>query len=154
MGGFLTAVSLWWMYFERADETTINQALRSGRMALLRSYVYGYSHVLAFMGIVATGVGIQFAIEAAAGHDFVAEARAVLCGGVAIFLAGVTTLQWALPSSLPRGVIAARSLLAVLALGLVPLSAGLSPVVVVLVLSLSLVALNYFDGIPLPDTPA
>ncbi|MEO1354130.1 MAG: low temperature requirement protein A, partial [Cyanobacteria bacterium J06635_15] len=37
MGGFVTAVSLWWMYFERADESVINWALRGGRLALLRS---------------------------------------------------------------------------------------------------------------------
>ncbi|NEP20280.1 MAG: low temperature requirement protein A, partial [Leptolyngbya sp. SIO4C1] len=148
IAGFLTAVSLWWMYFERADESTINQALRGGKQALLRSYIYGYSHVLAFMGIVATGVGIQFAIEAAAGHAFLAEARTVLCGGAAVFLVGVTTLQWASPSSLPGRVIGARLALAALVLGLIPLS-GMSPPVTVALLSLSLVALNHFDGVAL-----
>ncbi|MEO0457673.1 MAG: low temperature requirement protein A [Cyanobacteria bacterium P01_A01_bin.114] len=152
MGGFLTAVSLWWMYFERADESTINRALRGGKRALLRSYVYGYSHVFAFMGIVATGVGIQFAIEAAAGHSFGAEARTVLCGGIAIFLVGVTLLQWASPSSLPKNAIGLRSLLTLIALGLIPLGAGLPPVVLVLGLGLSLVALNRLDGIPLATT--
>ena len=149
MGGFLTAVSLWWMYFERADDSTINWALRGGKRALLRSYIYGYSHVLAFMGIVATGVGIQFAIEAAAGHGFIVEARTVLCGGVALFLIGVTTLQWAAPCSLPQRVIVARSLLALLALCLIPLGAVIAPWGIVLLLSLSLTALNRFDGIPL-----
>ena len=147
VGGFLTAVSLWWMYFERADESTINQALRGGKLALLRSYLYGYSHILAFMGIVATGVGIQFAIEAVSSGDFGAEARTVLCGGVAIFLVGVTALQWATPQSLPRGVVGARLLLAALALSMIPL--GVSPLEIVLVLSLSLVSLNRFDNIPL-----
>ncbi|MEM6433306.1 MAG: low temperature requirement protein A [Cyanobacteria bacterium P01_D01_bin.115] len=146
-GGFLTAVSLWWMYFERADESTINQALRGGKLALLRAYVYGYSHILAFMGIVATGVGIQLAIEAVSSGDFGAEARTVLCGGVAIFLIGVTALQWATPQSLPGGVVGARLVLAALALSLIPL--GVSPLEIVLVLSLSLVSLNRFDNIPL-----
>lgn len=150
MGGFLIAVSLWWMYFERVDESTINQALRGGRMALLRSYIYGYSHLFGFMGIVATGVGIQFAIEAASGGDFIAQARAVLCGGIAIFLIGVTTLQWASPNSLPNRVILARLGLALLALSLIPLGTVLSPLVMVVLLSLSLVALNRFDGISLP----
>ncbi|MDJ0600640.1 MAG: low temperature requirement protein A [Crocosphaera sp.] len=152
MGGFLTAVSLWWMYFERADESTIHQALRGGKLALLRSYIYGYSHVLAFMGIVATGVGIQFAIEAASGQAFMAEARTILCGGITLFLIGVTTLQWASPNSLPKGVIKARSLLALLAFCLIPLGSGLSPLSLVLLLSLSLVALNRFDGISLPTS--
>lgn len=146
--GFLTAISLWWMYFERSDESTIDQALRGGKRALLKSYVYGYSHVFAFMGIVATGVGVQFAIEAASGEAFVTEVRAVLCGGIAVFLVGVTTLQWASPNSLPRRVVAMRLLLALFSLCLIPLGAVLSPVMVVGVLSLLLVAINKFDGVP------
>ena len=152
MGGFLTAVSLWWMYFERADESAINKALRGGRRALLRSYVYGYSHVLAFMGIVATGVGIQFAIEAAAGHTFIAEARTVLCGGITLYLIGVTLLQWASPSSLPKAVISMRAVLALGSLCLIPLGAVMSPIAVVLILGLSLTALNHFDGLPLSSS--
>lgn len=150
MGGFLTAISLWWMYFERADESTIDQALRGGKRVLLRSYIYGYSHVLAFMGIVATGVGIQFAIEAASGPAFSAEARTVLCGGITLFLIGVSTLQWASPNSLPGRAILVRSLLAGLSLCLIPVGSGISPMIIVLLLSMLLVALNRFDGIALP----
>ncbi|MEL6814640.1 MAG: low temperature requirement protein A [Cyanobacteria bacterium J06598_3] len=148
-GGFITAVSLWWMYFERADESTINWALRGGKLALFRSYVYGYSHVLAFMGIVATGVGIQFAIEAASGAVFSAPMRTALCGGIAVFLAGVTTLQWASPRSLPRRVIFMRSLCSFIALCLIPFGAVLSPFSLVVLLASSLVLLNKFDGIPI-----
>ncbi|MEM6518387.1 MAG: low temperature requirement protein A [Cyanobacteria bacterium P01_C01_bin.70] len=149
ISGFFAAVGLWWMYFERADESTINWALRSGRWALLRSYIYGYSHLLAFMGIVATGVGVQFAIEAASGGNWGIEVRTVLCGGLAVFLLGVTALQWAAPACLPRRVVVMRSLLALLALSLIPLTAGIAPFATVLILSLALVALNAFDGIPL-----
>lgn len=147
ISGFLMAVSLWWMYFERADESTINRALRGGRLALFRAYIYGYSHVLAFMGIVATGVGVQFAIEATLEHGFVAEQRTVLCGGIALFLIGVTLLQWASPCSLPRRVIVARGGLAVLTLGALLLS--LSPLVIVITLTTLLITLNVWDGVPI-----
>ncbi len=148
VGGFLTAVSLWWMYFERSDDSTINWALRGGRLALLRSYIYGYSHLFVFMGIVATGVGIQLAIETA-GNPFSIQARTILCSGIGIFLLGVTALQWASPSCLPRGVIGARLLLALLVLFLIPLGANVVPSGIVLLLGLLLIALNHFDGIPL-----
>lgn len=147
VGGFLLAVSLWWMYFERADETTINRALQGGKWDLLKSYIYGYSHLLVFMGIVATGIGTQFAIEAASGQSFGLEERTVLCGGLALFLIGVTALQWASPRSLPTKVIGMRSLLALVALGCIP--AGLSPSITVLLFSVSFVAMNALDGIPL-----
>lgn len=148
-GGFLTAVSLWWMYFERIEETTINQALRGGKMALFRSYIYGYSHVFAFMGIVATGVGIQFAIEAALGEVFSTPMRTALCGGIAVFLAGVTTLQWASPSCLPNRVVWMRSFLGLFSLCLIPLGTLLSPILIVGLLTILLVATNKFDGIPI-----
>ena len=145
-GGFAIALSLWWMYFERVDETVINQALQGGKQALLRSYIYGYSHVLTFMGIVATGVGIQFAIEATAGETFSLPMHVVLCGGVATFLAGTTTLQWASPSSLPKRVLVMRSLLALFTLCLIPLNA---PLITVLLLSTLLISINKFDGVPI-----
>ncbi|MEM8542622.1 MAG: low temperature requirement protein A [Cyanobacteria bacterium P01_H01_bin.119] len=147
--GFLTAISLWWMYFERSGESIIDWALRGGRQALLRSYIYGYSHILVFMGIVATGVGIQFAIESVASGQFPIEVRVVLCGGVAVFLIGVTFLQWATPQSLPKRVITARLLLAAIALGLIPLGAVVSPVAIVIIIGVSLTALNRLDRIPL-----
>ncbi|MEM9769265.1 MAG: low temperature requirement protein A, partial [Cyanobacteria bacterium P01_D01_bin.71] len=77
------------------------------------------------------------------------EVRTVLCGGLAVFLLGVTALQWAAPACLPRRVVVMRSLLALLALSLIPLTASIAPFATVLILSLALVALNAFDGIPL-----
>ncbi|MGB7085690.1 MAG: low temperature requirement protein A [Phormidesmis sp.] len=145
IGGFLIAVSLWWMYFERANESTINQALRGGRAALLRSFFYGYSHVLAFMGIAATSVGIQIAIEATADHVFTAEAQTILCGGIAIFLIGVTTLQWASPQSLPQRTIAIRLSLALCLLCFIFLGTRLPAVAVVLTLGAVLISLNWID---------
>ncbi|MEM0981699.1 MAG: low temperature requirement protein A [Cyanobacteria bacterium P01_H01_bin.58] len=150
--GFLTAIGLWWMSFERADESTINWALRSGRFALFRAYIYGYSHLLAFIGIVATGVGVQSAIEVAGGHSFTAPARAALCGGIAVFLLGVTALQWAAPAYFPGRVAVVRCLLAAISLCFIPLGVGLPPLAIVVTLSMLLVALNALDGIPLAKT--
>ena len=99
------------------------------------------------MGIVATGVGIQFAIEATSDHGFIAEQRTVLGGGIALFLIGVTILQWASPNSLPRRVIVARGSLALLTLGSLPL--GLSPLMTVVPLTMLLIALNIWDGVPI-----
>ncbi|MEL6778554.1 MAG: low temperature requirement protein A [Cyanobacteria bacterium J06597_16] len=147
--GFVVAVSLWWMYFERSEESTINQALRGGKRALLRAYVYGYSHVFTFMGIVATGVGIQFAIEAASGEMFSLPMRTALCGGVALFLAATTVLQWASPTCLPNRAIGMRVLLTLFSLGLIALSGWLSPWFTVSLLAGLLVLINKADGVSL-----
>lgn len=72
---FIAAISLWWMYFERAEESTINQALRGGKMALLRSYVYGYSHLFALMGIVALMTALLVALNKVDGLPLVKDGR-------------------------------------------------------------------------------
>lgn len=146
IGGFITAVSLWWTYFERADESVINQALRGGKAALLRSYIYGYSHVLVFMGIVSTGIGIQLAIEAAAGEPFIPQARAVLFGGTAVFLLGVSIVQWASPRSLPGPVIATRLLLALAFIVLTGLSGFLLPSVSMGLIAIAFIGLICFES--------
>ncbi|MBE9063352.1 low temperature requirement protein A [cf. Phormidesmis sp. LEGE 11477] len=153
ISGFLIAVSFWWMYFERANESAINQALKGGKMALFRSFVYGYSHVFAFMGIAMTSVGIQVAIETATDSAFSLETSAILCGGIAIFLGGVTLLQWASPCSLPQRAILLRICLAALSLCLI-LPTAISPVALVSLLSIALVLLNWIDGVPLREAGA
>lgn len=95
ISGFVAAVSLWWLYFECANDSVINQALRSNqKRALLRSFVYGYSHVLMFAGIVASGVGIQTAIDSGANAGTLSTpVRTVLCGGLGLYLLGLSAVQ-------------------------------------------------------------
>ncbi len=146
LGGFIVAVSLWRMYFERADSSVINWALRGNKQALLRSYVYGYSHFFVFAGIVATGVGIQSAIEAATKGSWTVEARAVLCGGLAVFLLGLSAVQWAAPRSLPGQIIGVRVLAALGCALLLWLGSFLAPLVLIGVLATTLVGLALFES--------
>ncbi|AFZ30283.1 low temperature requirement A [Gloeocapsa sp. PCC 7428] len=147
ISGFIAAVSLWWMYFERTDTTVINQALRGGKRALLLSYVYGYSHVLVFAGIVATGVGIQAGLEAAAAKEgLTIEARTVLCGGVALFLLGLSTVQWASPRSLPKQILSIR-LLSVLVCAVLIWFGILAPYILIGILAVILVGLASFESL-------
>jgi low temperature requirement protein LtrA len=146
LGGFIIAVNLWRMYFECADSSVINWALRGNKQALLRSFVYGYSHFFVFAGIVATGVGIQSAIEATVKGSLTVEARAVLCGGLAVFLLGLSAVQWAAPRSLPGQIIGVRVLAAVGCAVLVWLGSFLTPPVLVGVLVAILVGLATFES--------
>jgi low temperature requirement protein LtrA len=146
LGGFIVAVSLWRMYFERADSSVINWALRGNKQALLRSYVYGYSHFFVFAGIVATGVGIQSAIEAATKGSWTVEARAVLCGGLAVFLLGLSAVQWAAPRSLRGRIIGVRVLAALGCALLLWLGSFLAPLVLIGVLATTLVGLALFES--------
>jgi low temperature requirement protein LtrA len=63
LAGFLIAACLWWVYFDGFDEAAINRAIAGGSRAQVRSFLYGYGHLLIYAAIVVTGVGIQLAIE-------------------------------------------------------------------------------------------
>ncbi len=145
--GFIAAVSFWWMYFERADHSVINSTLRGGKRALLRAYIYGYSHVLVFAGIVATGVGIQAAIEAAIATENLSDAaRVVLWGGTSVFLLGLSAVQWAAPRPLPNDVLSVRLLSALVCLALSGLSSSLTPFAAVGLLAVILVTVTSYDS--------
>ncbi|MCU0541023.1 MAG: low temperature requirement protein A [Oscillatoriaceae cyanobacterium Prado104] len=146
--GFITAVSLWWLYFECADSSVINQALQSQqRRALLRSYVYGYSHVLVFAGIVAAGVGIQSAIEAADTAQLKLAARTVLCGGISLYLVGLSVVQWAAPRPIPNRIFGRRMLGAIGCFVLVLLGGFLAPVALMGLLAVILIGLVWLESI-------
>lgn len=146
ISSFVTAVSLWWMYFERADESAIDRALRGGKLALARSYVYGYGHIFIFIGIVAAGVGLQLAIEASTGEPFIAQARAVLCGGLAVFLFGLTVVQWAVPGTFPQQMLVVRLLTVLLYGGLILFGGFLPPFAITMLLAVVSLGLVRVDS--------
>lgn len=160
ISGFVIAVSFWWMYFERSDDSFINQALRGGKQALLKSYIYGYSHFLVFVGIVSVGVGVQAGIEAVAANslhlqssiEVVAEhsgdlqERIPLLVGSAIFLWGLSLVQWASPRSLPNQLFAARSLLSVGYLAILFFGQSIDSLVLLTLMLFSIVALVNFES--------
>jgi low temperature requirement protein LtrA len=69
VAGFVIAASVWWVYFDQFDEAAINRAIQSGRQAQVRSFLYGYGHLLLYAAIVACGVAVELSAEAAAHHD-------------------------------------------------------------------------------------
>lgn len=145
--GFVAAASLWWLYFECAEDSVINQALRSNRKrTLLRSFVYGYSHVLVFAGIVASGVGIQTAIEGADAGQLSITARTVLCGGFGLYLIGLSTVQWAAPNSLSNQILSGRIVTILVCLVLIELGSLLAPVALMGGLVLALIGVIWYQG--------
>lgn len=106
--GVLLAFFVWWLYFDYADEEVIDRAIRGGRRALSLSFVYGYTHLPVFAGIVAASIGLELFFEEVT-HDGVgAGARLLLCGGLALFLCALSVVQAAAPRGLPGPVWLAR----------------------------------------------
>ena len=81
--GFAIAVAIWWIHFEFVHTPRMPNPVKGSRFAFL------YSHFLTTVGIVAAGVGINAAIRMADEPTLPFDVRAVLCVGVALFLASV-----------------------------------------------------------------
>jgi low temperature requirement protein LtrA len=87
VSGFAIAVVIWWAYFAHPHA----ELLERGRLA---SFIWGYGHIFVWMGIAITGVGIELAIEAAAGgHALSNGERLILCGGPALYLVAMALLR-------------------------------------------------------------
>jgi low temperature requirement protein LtrA len=94
VAGFVIAAGMWWVYFSGFDEAAINRTLAMGRAAQMRSFLYGYGHPLIYAAIVATGIGVELAAEAAVHHEAVrlplfGVAQASLILGFVLVSAGV-----------------------------------------------------------------
>jgi low temperature requirement protein LtrA len=85
VAGFVIGAAIWWVYFGAFDEEAISRAIAGGRSTQVRSFVYGYGHLVIYAAIVAVGVGVEIAIEhAAEGTD----APGLLGWAVAALIAG------------------------------------------------------------------
>lgn len=105
VSSFVVVVSMWWLYFNRADSEVINRAVSSGRKRdLLFSYVYGYSHVLVALGAILGAASYIATIEAALHQEPIPHRVYVISSlSLAIYLLGTVLNHWATPHSIdPR----------------------------------------------------
>lgn len=149
--GFVIAVAIWWLYFERFDEEIINRVLGERdhwREARQRGLSYIFAHYPIHAGIIAVGVGVEAAIEASlAHHGLGLSARIALCLGVATFLLGsaITHRMSSPPLGLDDRTLAARLGMVVLLGAFAFVGAGLTPFTIVGVTALSLFGLIAFE---------
>lgn len=153
--GFVIAACVWWLYFDYVGSSGLRISPRA-------SFYWGYGHLPIYAGIAALGVGIQLAIEgaaetaasgflAAAGASPVVDgslslgARAILGGGVVLYLLAVSFIHWVNRGSLDdRALFARLGTVAGLIL-LVMLGSLLSPLVFTALVALALLALATFE---------
>jgi low temperature requirement protein LtrA len=149
---FVLAACLWWLYFARFDGEVFNWALGGSGPERVRSYVYGYAHLLLFPATAAIGVGAELAITAANGAAGASAAAPVMGGGVAAYLLSVSAIQSAAPAGLGRGAVAPRAAVAVAASALAILGARLGAVLTPALLAGALVVDVALEGrAPGPD---
>ena len=152
LGGFLIAVTVWWLYFNNFDELTIDRVLGRSETHWVRMrermLVYVFGHFFVFTGIGATGVGIEAAIEASiAGHEIEPIARVVLAGGIAAFLLGSSVCHRAMPTPIHDHLFLARLATAVIVVIGAFVGSHVVPVLAIWVIALLLLGLAVLEGV-------
>ncbi|MEU4474844.1 low temperature requirement protein A [Micromonospora sp. NPDC023888] len=141
IGGFVIASGVWWVYFVATfDSEAGNRALRGGRQAVVRSYLYAYGHLLVYAAIVTAGVAVELAAEEAAhrgpGHDV---AGRLLGGSQLVMIVGCVIIYRGI--SLPVGRWVAVTQAGVGLVALVVALGGLPPLVAVWLVAVAWVVL-------------
>ncbi len=86
-GGLLLVFAMWWIYFDYQ----VPELLTSNRVA----FRWGYGHLVIFAAVAAVGAGLVVAVEHAAGHGHVSDARAamIIAVPVAVYLLALWSLH-------------------------------------------------------------
>ena len=92
---FLAAALLWWLYFDYSGGVAKRRLLEEDSDTTTRGVhdIYLYAHLPLALGLAATAVGLEHAVLHAGDPGLALGARLVLCGGLAVYLAGSTLLQ-------------------------------------------------------------
>jgi low temperature requirement protein LtrA len=140
--GFVVAACIWWLYFDYVGSSGLQISPRA-------SFYWGYGHLPIYAGIAASGVGILLAIEGAAETTAHGDlgARAVLGGGLAVYLLAVSFIHWVNRGSLDDRALFARLATAALLILVIPLGFFISPLVFAALTALALLALTTYETI-------
>jgi len=138
-GGFVAAASIWWLYFGFLD------ASAAVTRNVLAGMTFVYSHYFVAAGIAAFGVGVRLAILSVAPGPRYDDSGWIAALGVAVCMVGLAAVQLATPPTLFDIDVALRLATAAFAGVLAVLSSQLSPVLVLWLLAVALVAQVAFE---------
>ncbi len=159
--GFVAAACIWWLYFDYVGSSGIELGPRP-------AFYWGYGHFAVYAGIAAFGVGVQLAIESAAPQYALAAgapssegyglgARAVLVGGVGLFLLGIAFVDRVNEGTTNDRVMFARLGAVALLVPVTALGSLLSPLSFTATVALVMLALTAFETLstdPQGESPA
>jgi low temperature requirement protein LtrA len=130
-GGFLVAVSIWWIYFGYVDMTVVGRSVLAGM-----TFVYAHFPVAA--GIAAMGVGVRLAVISAGPGDRYADSGWVLATGAALCMAGLGAIELVSGAAVVDADVLLRFATAAGAVVLAALTTLLSPIVILALLATAL----------------
>jgi low temperature requirement protein LtrA len=116
--GLLTAVGMWWTYFDRFPERAQARLREHTDPVLAAADAYSYIHLIIVAGIIIFADGVKQVVHNSAQLPMPDPGRLAMCGGVAVYLIGLAAFRWRIAGERsPARVIVAAALMALFALG-------------------------------------
>ncbi len=112
--GFLPAIGMWWTYFDRFAERAQARLRAHDDPVLAAADAYSYIHLLIVAGIIIFASGVRLVVHNSAGAPMPGPGRLALCGGVALYLLGVSAFRLRLAGEYGVGRLLVAGLLVVL----------------------------------------
>ncbi|HEX8734343.1 MAG TPA: low temperature requirement protein A, partial [Pyrinomonadaceae bacterium] len=85
--GFAMAACIWWINFDFVEDSAVTSK------TLWRRVFYLYGHLFIVGSIVAIGIGVEHAIKETGEARLHLPTLALLCGGIAVYLAVITIIR-------------------------------------------------------------
>ncbi|HET9103295.1 MAG TPA: low temperature requirement protein A [Solirubrobacteraceae bacterium] len=125
----LIAGGLWWTYFDRLADAASHRLRGHADPVLAAADGYSYLHLVIVAGVITYAGGVKLLVHPSAG-GLTTAGRLALCGGVALYMAGVAAFGLRLTGRLDPG----RPLLALALLVVFAAGAGLSATLLIAII--------------------
>lgn len=89
--GFVTAFTLWWLYFENSLGKAIEKARNTGKILILQVWLYG--HLPLVIGLAAAGIGVEHIVTSRADLALPSNERWLVAGSVALCYLALAVLH-------------------------------------------------------------
>lgn len=144
--GFTAVGGIWWLYFDRVlPESEVERAFRSGIRRLAVGFAWLYAHLVLYVALTATAVGIQLAIAEANGPRLERGSLIAVCAGLGLSLLAITALHSLSPPPRWKRAMIARVVTIGFLLTLFVAAPGFSPPVIMSLAALAVIGLTAFE---------
>lgn len=89
----LTAIGMWWTYFDRVAEVAQARLREHDDPVLAAADAYSYLHLVIVAGIIIFAAGVRLTVHHSVQAPMSAPGRLALCGGVALYLVGLAAFR-------------------------------------------------------------
>jgi low temperature requirement protein LtrA len=89
----LTAVGMWWTYFDRTADRAQERLRVHDDPVLAAADAYSYMHLIIVAGIIIFAGGVKLMVQRSVTAPMPDAGRLAMCGGVAVYLVGLTAFR-------------------------------------------------------------